>query len=203
MVARAPEELVPVPRSAVRFPLELQLPDGFVASEPDTWPNVEGSVEFYGGKLLYMPPSADRQQDTVVDVIAALAIWRKAHRDFIVAGNEAGMILDGEARGADAAVWRRSDLGPHVGKFRRVPPILAVEIAGELDDEATLTTKAKWYLARRVEVVWLVFPASRHALVLTKSATRKVGPGERLPPHPALPELAPLFDELVEQIDGR
>lgn len=46
MAQRHNEELVHVPRSAVRFPIELPVPAGFVASEPETWPIVEaGSLE--------------------------------------------------------------------------------------------------------------------------------------------------------------
>src|SRR5438270_12659570 len=118
---RVVEEMVPVPRSAVRFPLEVPLRSGFVAERPDTWPLVDGQLELVGGKLLYMPPCADRQQDTTADVITVLGIWRKAHPEFVVAGNEAGMLLGGDARGADAAVWRRDAVGTYEGKYRRVP----------------------------------------------------------------------------------
>lgn len=202
MIARA-YETVPVPRVAVRFPLELPRPVGFVADRPETWPVVEGQLEFYQGKLFYMPPSADRQQDTSADVITTLGIWRKTHREFVVAGNEAGMILEGETRGADAAVWRRAALGPHEGKFRRVPPVLAVEVKGELEEESALYEKARWYLARGVEIVWLLFPEQRRAVVLTAESERSVGPGERLPRHASLPDLEPALDELLEQVEGR
>lgn len=202
MVARA-YETVPVPRAAVTFPLELPRPEGFVGDRPETWPVIEGQLEFYEGKLFYMPPSADRQQDTSADVVGALVVWRKAHRDFVVAGNEAGMILGGETRGAGAAVWRRADLGPHEGKFRRVPPVLAVEIQGELETESALRAKTQWYLARGVEVVWLLFPEARRALVMTAAGEQSIGPGERLPPHPSLPDLEPALDELLEQVEGR
>jgi len=200
---RTPDELVPVPRSAVRFPLEMALPDGFAGDEPQTWPLVDGQLEFYGGKLFYMPPSAGRQQDASADVLGTLYVWRKSHRDFVVAGNEAGMILGGETRGADAAVWRRAELGPHEGRYRRVPPVLAVEVAGELESEAMLRAKAGWYVGRGVEVVWLVFPAERRALVVTRNGEAAVGEGDRIPAHPSLPDLEPMLAELLEQITDR
>jgi hypothetical protein len=118
MSARALDELVLVPRSAVRFPLELPLPEGFRADEPDTWPATEGQLELVGGRLYYLPPSADRQQDTTADVVTVLGLWRREHGEFAVGGNEAGMMLGGEARGADAAVWRKAALGPHRGRYR-------------------------------------------------------------------------------------
>jgi Uma2 family endonuclease len=163
---------------------------------------VDGTLEFYDGKLYYMPPSADRQQDTSADVVTTLGVWRKTHRDFVVAGNEAGMLLDGESRGADAAVWRRADLGPRRGKFRPVPPVLAVEVKGELEDEETLRAKAHWYLSHGVEVVWLLFPEERRVIVLTAGQEHLVGPSGRLPPHPSLPGLEPLLEELFEQLEG-
>src|SRR5439155_7582318 len=90
----------------------------------------------------------------------------RTHRDFVVASNEAGMILGGETRGADVAVWRRSEVGDYVGRYRRVPPVLAVEVQGEMEDEEMLRAKARWYLAHGVVVVWLLFPAERRVLVV-------------------------------------
>jgi len=203
MAQRVQEELVPVPRSAVRFPLELPLPAGFAPDMPDTWPLVEGQLEFVGGKLFYMPPCADRQQDTTADVTATLVSWRKQHRDFAVGTNEAGIILGGDTRGADAAVWRRSDLGAHEGTFRRVPPILAVEVKGEFEEEEALRTKARWYLAHGVEVVWLLFPRSLRVVVVGADSELSFERGQRLPEHPSLPELHPMVDELFEQIAER
>src|SRR5262249_26787795 len=159
-------------------------------------PAVDGALELVDGKLYYMPPSADRQQDTSADVVTALGIWRRAHRDFVIAGNEAGMILGGETRGADAAIWRSADLEGYAGEYRRVAPVLAVEVQGELEDEPMLREKARWYLARGVEVVWLLFPSERRVLVLEPGGERSATVGERLPSHPSLPALAPLVAEL-------
>lgn len=202
VAARAYEEMVPVPRIAVKFPLELPVPEGFEVDDPSTWPRVEGEIEYVGGKLLYMPPTADRQQDTSADVVTALGVWRRAHPEFAVGGNEAGMLLAGETRGADAAVWRKSDLGRHEGKYRRVAPLLAVEVQGELEDEQSLREKARWYSDRGVRVVWLVFPLSRTVAVLTPEGERDFRAGDVLPEHPDLPALVPSVGELFEQLAG-
>ena len=84
-----------------------------------------------------------------------------------------------------------------------MPPVLAVEVKGELEEESTLREKAQWYLARGVEIVWLLFPEDRRAIVFTQDAERSVGTGERLPRHPSLPDLEPALDELLEQVEGR
>lgn len=202
MAARSYDELVPVPRSAVLLPLEMSLPVGFVADDPGTWPLVEGQLEFVGGRLLYMPPTADRQQDTTVDVVAVLAAWRRDHASFVVGTNEAGMILGGEVRAADAAVWRRADVGDYEGRFRRVAPVLAVEVKGELEADASLHEKASWYLQRGVAVVWLLFPRERRVVVITREGEQSFAPGQTLTEGEHLPGLAPLVDDLFLQISA-
>jgi hypothetical protein len=39
------------------------------------------------------------------------------HRAFVVGTNEAGMKLGGAVRGADAAVWRKADVGSASGEL--------------------------------------------------------------------------------------
>jgi Uma2 family endonuclease len=201
MDARSFSALVPVPLVAIRLPLELPLPDGFAVGRPETWPLVDGDLEFVDGKLFYMPPSADRQQDTTADVVAVLAAWRKTHRAFVLATNEAGMLLGGDARGADVAVWRKRDALPRSGNYRHSPPVLAVEVQGELENEASLRAKAAWYLAHGVEIVWLLLPRERRVVVSTAAGSSELRSGDQLPAQPSLPGLSPRVDELFEQLD--
>lgn len=184
------QDMIPVPRAA-RFPVELQPPPGFRPDDPSTWPRVPGRLEFVGGRLLYMTPCGDVQQDVVGSIAGLLDRWVDAHPGFTFGTNEAGMLLGGEVRAADAAVWSRSALGPYDGTFRRVAPILAVEVAGASEDEDVLRAKAQWYLDHGVEVVWLVLPASRTVLVITPQGEFRHRPGERLPGHASLPDLEP------------
>jgi Uma2 family endonuclease len=195
------EDLVTIPRAA-RFPIEMNPPEGFDPDRLETWPRVDGRLEYVEGKLLFMPPCSDLQQDTVADVVAALAAWRSAHPEFVVATNEAGMRLAGASRGADAAVWRRSELGAYSGGFRRVPPVLAVEVAGveEGDTEAELRSKAAWYLGVGVKVVWLVLPAPREVIVLNRDGETRLTLEQRLPEEVDLPGLSPLVKDLFVQI---
>ena len=120
----------------------------------------------------------------------------------MVATNEAGIRLVGTSRGADAALWRKRDIGEYTGGFRRVPPLLAVEVAGaeEGDTEADLRAKAQWYLRVGVEIVWLVLPEPREVLVITNDGEVRLGLGQRIPPHARVPGLSPLVDELFVQI---
>ena len=200
-IAERYEETIPVPR-AIRFPVELIPPEGFDPERIETWPKVEGRLEYVNGRLLYMPPCGDMQQDTVADVVGVLLQWARAHAGFVVSTNEAGMLLHGGARGADAAIWRRSELGQYRHKFRRVPPVLAVEVAGEDEDEPVLRDKAAWYLGAGVQVVWLVLPEQREVVVLTGTGERRCRCAETLPPHPTLPDLTPHVDDFFVQISA-
>jgi len=147
-----------------------------------------------------MPPCGDRQQDTVADVVITLGNWVRSHPEFVVGTNEAGMFLGEDGRGADAAIWRRADVGPYQGGFRRVPPLLAVEVAGRYERERQLREKARWYLEAGVPVVWIVLPKKREVLIVTAAGDTRHRRGERLPGDPRLPGLAPMVDELFVQV---
>lgn len=196
------DELVPVPRSAVTLPLALRPPEGFDPDRTETWPHIEGQLEYVEGRLLWMPRSGDEQQDTCADVVTVLSLWRRAHPEHRVGGNEAGMRLGDDSRGADAAVWRAADLAGYEGGYRRVPPVLAVEVAGKWDTEEQLRDKARWYLGKGVRVVWLVFPKRRQVVVLTPGGEQVLGSGQRLPPSDDLPGLEPAVDELFIQVSA-
>lgn len=191
--------MVSVPR-AVRFPVELDPPAGFDPARIDTWPKVEGRLEFVEGRLLFMPPCGDLQQDTAADVVYVLMSWARGQDDFVVAGNEAGIRLGGDSRGADAAVFRRDPAAGYTGGFRRVPPVLAVEVAGEDEDEAALAEKARWYLDHGAEAVWLLFPRAREAIVVDGGGATRHRADDRLREVASLPGLAPKASELFEQI---
>ncbi len=191
-----------VPRAAVRFPLRLPAPAGFDPGRLETWPRVDGRLEYLDGDLWFMPPCGVAQQTTVADVATELNLWRRGHEEFVVGTNEAGMRLAEEVRGADAAVWRRAALGRLEPKLAHVPPILAVEVTGRDEDIGDLRDKARWYLERGVEVVWIVDPASRTAHVPSADGEAAYGIGERIPAHPSLPGLGPAVGDLFRQLAG-
>jgi len=73
------DEAISLPR-AVRFPVEMLPPEGFDADTLETWPKVVGRLEYVDGRLLFMPPCGDFQQDTVTDVAITLGAWVRRHR---------------------------------------------------------------------------------------------------------------------------
>jgi Uma2 family endonuclease len=187
-----------VPRIAIRLPLALPKPEGFEIERPETWPEVTGRLEYAGGRLEYMPPCGELQQRTAADVITELNLWRRQHPEFVVGGNEAGMLLGGEVRAADAAVWRSTHQASD--GFARTPPVLAVEIAGLDDTMDLLAEKARWYLGRGVEVVWIVLPHSRTVQVVTTAKVVVVDARGTLPELDSLAGLTPLVADFFRQL---
>jgi Uma2 family endonuclease len=177
-------------RAGIRFPIELR-PRGLRPADPTSWPSAEGRLEYVNGKLLYMPPCADTQQYVAVDVVFVLRGWALAQPEFVVGANEAGMKLGADVRAADAAVWRRADVGAPVGRIQHVAPVLAVEVAGTDEEEAVLREKANWYREHGVAVIWLVLPETREVIVVRGSSESRHASAEQLPELEALPGLRP------------
>src|SRR3989454_710565 len=196
------EETFPVPGS-VRFPVELTPPDGFDPARLETWPRVAGRLEWVAGRLLYMPPCEERQSWTVADLVFTLGHWVRSHPGFVLGTNEPGILLRDDVRAAEAAIWRRADARPASPGVARVPPLLAVEVAGRDEGEAGVRQKARWSLDVGVGVVWILLPKEREVLVVTRADESRHRMGERLPADPRLPDLAPAVDELFAQISAR
>jgi Uma2 family endonuclease len=193
------DETIVLPR-AVRFPVELLPPSSFDPERLETWPSVAGRLEFFEGRLLYMPPCGDAQGDTVADVVITLGAWVRAHANFVLGTNEAGMRLAGATRAADVAIWERARLGARTGGLRRTPPVLAVEVAGDDDPEDLLRAKAAWYLAAGVQLVWIVLPETKEVVVLSSTGERRRGAGQRIDEDDRLPGLHPEVRELFTQL---
>jgi len=83
----------------------------------------------------------------------------------------------------------------------RVPPILAVEVAGREEGERELRTKARWYLEHGVQVMWLVLPKTREVVVMRADGEERYGLGDRLAADVRLPGLEPAVSEFFDQLD--
>jgi Uma2 family endonuclease len=182
----------------VVFPVELARPDGFDAARPETWPRLDGRLEYVRGRLLYMPPTGANQSRTVFDVAMAFAAWARSHPEFSVCANEVGMKLGDDVRAADVAVWRSEDVGAG-NDIARLPPVLAIEVAGRDDTEQILLDKARWYLDRGVATVWILLPAERAAIAVTPRGETRRTEG-RMPAIGELPDLIVAVSDLFRQV---
>jgi SAM-dependent methyltransferase len=147
-----------------------------------------------------MPPSGIAREGTITDVVVTLGNWARAHPEFVLGTRGAAIQLEAAARPADAAIWRRGDLEAYVGGLRRVPPVLAVEVAGKDDTEDELREKAAWYLDVGVEAVWLVLCEAREVVAVAPAGARRVGADGTLPEVPGLTGLKPRARELLHQL---
>jgi Uma2 family endonuclease len=180
----------------VHFPVALRPPRGFKPTRPATWPIVEGRLEFSKGALLYMPPCGEEQSSVAASVVWSLMDWARKTSGFDVGGNEAGIILDGEVRGLDGAVWKSTGKKRST-HFRRSAPVLAVEVQGEEETVESLRAKAQWYLDHGSLTVWLVLPSVSQVLVVTMNGEKKLREKDRIPEPAGLKGLAPLVADLL------
>ena len=94
-------DLVWLPRKTLRLPVELRAPDGFAPEVHSTWPSMDGRLEYVDGRLLYMPPCGELQQDVSAAVVGELYAWAKSHPG----------LRRGRQRGGDDSRWRRTCSG--------------------------------------------------------------------------------------------
>jgi Uma2 family endonuclease len=182
------------------FPVTVRPPPGFDPDDLSTWPRDPGRFEYVDGRLLYMPLCGETQSDVVTATVGLLWTWHTSHPEFLIRTNEIGVAFGRDRRGIDVAIWRRRDLGPSSQGFARVPPLLAIEVAGRDDREPYLREKGAWYLARGVTIVWLVLPETREVIVLSKGSENRYGPDQELAATEALPGLAPVVADFFRQL---
>jgi Uma2 family endonuclease len=196
------DDVMQVP-SSVLLPIELAPPPEFDPARPETWPRVEGRLEWVGERLLWMPPCGVRQFTRVWDVVGAIDAWLRLHPEFVGGTNEVGLLLDGDVRAPDVAVFRTGDVDGSSRGFARLAPVLAVEVSGAQENETSLREKARWYLAKGSEVVWLVLADSTEVIVLTAAGERRCGLDDVMPEHPSLPGLTPRVGEFFRNLTPR
>lgn len=194
MSAAVEMDMIPVPSVSVRFPLAMPKPRGFKAADPQTWPSIPGLLEFVEGELLYMPPCGEEQSAVAAFVTTELTLWARKHPGFEVGSSEAGILIDGDVRGADASIWKVSGK-PRSKEFRRSAPLLAVEVQGKYETLESMREKADWYLEHGTTTVWLVVPDSKLVLVITANGEKRAK--ERLPAPAGLSGLTPLVSDLL------
>ena len=142
------------------------------------------------GSLAFMPPLGSARDAAMTSVASRLGAWVRDRHELVLATSGTWSSIAAVPRPPDAAIWRRSDLDGYVGKLRRVPPLLAVEVAGADDGEDALLEIAAGHLAAGVSTVWLVLPAPRAVLVVTAAGVTRHGADAALPEPAGLVGLA-------------
>lgn len=126
--------------------------------------------ELSDGELITLPPPGYRHGVILVK-IAAILITKLDPKEYIVAGGDAGFVLNprpdaATVRGADVAVNRRKDIGatPPAGWFHG-SPFVAVEIVSPSNSAEDMERKSAQYLAAGSQEVWLVYPSSERVYI--------------------------------------
>lgn len=135
--------------------------------------------------LLSMPPCCNAKEEALVDVVIALGGWVRSHPEFVLGTRE------------PVAIWRRADLESCTGTLRRVPPLLAVEVAGNADPEDEMRERARLHLEGGAGGVWLLLPEAGAVEVVLPSGSRRFSGDALLPAPPGLPSLAQRVGEIL------
>jgi Uma2 family endonuclease len=124
------------------------------------------NYELSQGELITLPPPGYKHGAIMIS-IAALLKNTLPKADYIVAGGDAGFLLDpnpeaATVRGADVAVNRRMDVGENLptGWFPGAP-LLAIEVVSPSNTAKDMQLKVKQYLEGGALEVWLVYPDTR------------------------------------------
>ncbi len=146
--------------------------------------------------------SSDVQQDVAAQVTTILTSYAESRPGLIVGTNKAAIVLAGQVRAVDAAIWRARDVLPHSGRARRGVPLLTVEIEGDPNHASLHAEAVAWYLTNGVSTVWLVQPAEREVCVVTPDGQTKWRAPHLLPSPLNLPGLCPAVAVFFRQLDA-
>jgi SAM-dependent methyltransferase len=154
-------------------------------------------------RILFMPPLGSAREDAHLAVVLALGSWVRAHPELVLGTSSTAFAANGTAHAPDAAIWRRRELDPYVGRLRRVPPVLVVDVADEDAAERGLRERADAYLAAGVGAVWLVLPGTRTVLVVSSAGAKRFGAADVLPEPPELGGFRPSAGDLLARPSSR
>ncbi len=127
-------------------------------------PDDGSRYELYEGELIQMPPPQEYHGNIAIKI----ASWLLAHlqqvgmEDHISDTAGFDLTIPGQRDtilAPDVAV-AQLPVQPNSG-YRKLPPLLAVEIASPSQSRPELAIKAQFYLSVGVKMVWLVWPEKR------------------------------------------
>jgi Uma2 family endonuclease len=126
-------------------------------------------LELVRGEVIELPAPTKIHGVVCANVVRILGNYTFQRRKGYVASNDSGVILERDpdtVRGPDVALYEDAqsfeELHP---KYGEVPPRLAVEVLSPNDKPGKVNRKLMEYLNNRVDLVWLIDPASRNVTV--------------------------------------
>jgi Uma2 family endonuclease len=178
-----------------------------VSTTQKTWTDEEllalpddGRYELVDGELVRMSPAGGRHGDIVAELLARVRVFVKERKLGHVFDGQTGFRLpDGNLRSPDVSFVAAARLpeGVPVG-FLHVAPDLAVEVLSPGDRAADVARKVAEYLNVGVQLLWVIDPEQRAAVVYRPGRAPGRPENDILDGDPVLPgfvcPLAALFD---------
>lgn len=161
-------------------------------------------VELGRGGLVEVSPAGGEHSEIAVRLLVRLGGYVEAKRLGRVYGPDAGFRLSEQpliVRAPDASFVAGGRIPATADRRRFVPvaPDLAVEIVSPEDRAADIESKVQEYLAAGCRLVWVLFPATRSALVRRPEGVARVLAAEdRLDGEEVLPGFACPLREIFD-----
>ena len=124
--------------------------------------------ELVDGKVITMPPPGAEHGFIALNIGAELRAFVKARKLGWVASSDSGTILRHEpdtVRGPDVAFYSIKRVPAVPQGYFEVAPDLAVEVISPSDSASYVQKKVVQYLEAGVQLIWVVYPASRDVVV--------------------------------------
>jgi Uma2 family endonuclease len=133
-------------------------------------------VELLEGELIRLPPAQRNHMEICERLFellkAALVRWKRTNADAAIGQLhiEMGYLISSQKRSwlqPDVSLTHRNQPGD---RYYEGAPLIVFEVVSEYDTEVRLARKIAIYLASGAAEVWMIYPATRHAMAYRKAA---------------------------------
>jgi Uma2 family endonuclease len=142
------------------------------------WAHYAGQpYELVNGEVVAVSPTGYTHGAIVRRIGASLGQFVDAHKLGDVVGGETGFWLTSTTmRAADVAFISSEKLNTVTERDKYLPfaPDLAVEVVLPSDNAEDIESKVRLYLRAGTQIVWVIYPELRHAVVHHPDGTSKV-----------------------------
>ncbi len=152
----------------------------FTAEDLETLPDDGNQYELSRGELIVMPPPTRTHALVVMRISALLHAYVEAH-DLGEVIAEAGYYLaqsPDTVRAPDVSFTAKGRIPPLTGKYDKIPPDLAVEVASPGNTTSDMLDKIEQYFEAGVHEVWVLYPNRRVIYVYKSPDTVNILRGE-------------------------
>ncbi len=173
---------------------------GLTVAEYLRLPEEPPYLEYLDGEVVSKVAPDRRHSDIVVELIEALAAYRKLHGGHSAVEGRVGFEDPADTRFLLPDVSYCASGRPR-GDRIMTPPPLAIEVRSTDQSLASLREKCRYYRAHGVDVAWLIDPVSRRVEVFDGAREGPVVDGEASLESPSLPGFRLALRDLFAVLD--